>query len=58
MIERVYVIQMWNAEKHRWEPCADAYLEREAAGFGLKGWRSKCPDDKFRAHKYLPFDFE
>jgi hypothetical protein len=45
-MNKVWLIEMF--DNGRWWPCADAYLDREAARLGMKTWREKCPDDKFR----------
>jgi hypothetical protein len=49
----VWVIEMWEPELEKWSPCADAYLVREdAVRMGLKTWRARYQDARFRAEKY------
>lgn len=52
MNQHVWIVEMYNTEKNRWEPRASASLDKQDAKFDVSGWRVKNPDDKFRIAKY------
>jgi hypothetical protein len=53
MIRYVWVVEMYNRGKRRWEPCAAARLCREEARSHMRyQWQDQCPDDRFRVFRY------
>ena len=49
----VWVVEMWNAERQRWEPCADCSIARHYAREALRDWSRRNPFDIFRIAKYV-----
>lgn len=53
-MQKVFVIEIWNAEKQRWDSCADAAIDRQQADNKIRDWQNRNPQDKFRAMSYSP----
>jgi hypothetical protein len=53
MTRYVWVVEMWNLHRKRWEPCATAALCKNDAGGLVRDWTYKCPGVKFQARKYV-----
>ncbi len=49
---KVWVVEMWNEEKQRWEACADCGLTREDAEASIMYWKERNPDARFRVARY------
>jgi hypothetical protein len=50
----VWVIEMWNPDRKRWEPCADAGITKSMARERISNdWCEMCPNRRFRVVKYV-----
>ena len=52
----VWVIEMWNEARLRWEPCAAGSLTRDESRLRRALWSRRNPSDRFRLRKYVPAD--
>jgi len=48
----VWIVEMWNPEKRRWEPTVGCGLSRAEGRLQLKKWKENNPYDKFRLKRY------
>ena len=48
----VWVVEMWNEARRRWEPCAECALFKADSRWRLTEWRRKNPSDRFRVVRY------
>ena len=52
-MSKIWVVEMWNDIRERWEPTIGARLTKEDAEEEQKLWRESNPDDRFRIKKYV-----
>ena len=53
MKAKVWVVEMWNRDRQRWEPCSDCRLTKRDAEYDRRtDWMERNPDDRFRVAKY------
>jgi hypothetical protein len=49
---RVWVVEMWDENRRRWEPCRGIGLTRDVAREVRDGWAARNPDDRFNVARY------
>ena len=49
---RVWLVEMWNQNKDRWEPTVGVALDRDGARTEQGFWRRGFRDDRFRIRSY------
>lgn len=49
---RIWIVEMLNTERERWEPTVGCALDRKDALKQKKEWKQNNPDDKFRIIDY------
>jgi len=52
MKNKIWVVEMWNEERRRWEPTVGAGLNREDIRVKKREWKRRNPNDRFRIYKY------
>lgn len=52
-VKKVWVVEMWNDERGRWEPTMGAALTKERGLDVAREWRVRNPHDRFRIAKYF-----
>ena len=52
LTNHVWIVEMWNAERKRYEPTVGAALNREDGRLEIRRWRAKNPYDRFRVRRY------
>ena len=53
-MKRVWIVEMWDEGRQRWDPTVGCRLSRCAARTERALWRGNNPDDKFRVRAYVP----
>ncbi len=48
----VWVVEMWNQNRSRWEPTIGSALNRQDGREVRKNWKKRNPDDRFRLKQY------
>lgn len=49
----LWVVEMWNDDRERWEPTVGASLGRMMARREVKSWREDNPHARFRIVRYV-----
>lgn len=49
----LWVVEMWNPPRNRYEPTVDARLDRAEGREKLAEWRIQCQYDRFRLRPYV-----
>lgn len=49
----VWVVEMWNDERERWEPTVGTGLIKSEAYRERRQWRANNPNDKYRVSRYV-----
>ena len=50
---KVWIVEVWNGDRRRWEPCAAAALSRSEGLPMVKAWKRANPGDKFQLVQYV-----
>ncbi len=50
---KLWVVELWNAQRGRWEPTVGCALTRDDCRQVARDWRTRNPDDDFRIHQYV-----
>ena len=51
---KIWVVEMWNYERERWEPTVGVGLTRDCARQEIVLWRGNNPSNRFRLKSYVP----
>lgn len=52
----LWVVEMWNEPRQRWEPTVGVKLTRDGAREELARWQRNNPSDRFRLWPYVSRD--
>jgi len=52
----VWIVQMWNEKRKRWEPTVGVGLTRAEAYEVLRNWKRDNPGDRFGLAPYIRID--
>jgi hypothetical protein len=54
MKNKIWVIEMWNEGKNRWENTVGIGWDKYCANAEKRKWKKSNPDSYFRIRKYIP----